>query len=262
MPDTYDKTTTLHAALGSRSLSIGTWMQLASPTVAEIIDASSCDWVAVDCEHTDIGLREFSAVARGLRHTSPLVRVESADILVIRRYLDCGAAGVVVPLVETPEIAEQAVRAARFPPEGIRGFSYSRANRHGLEFDSYAARANDETVVVVMIESRRGAEAAEEIASVEGVSALFIGPYDMSGSYGILGEVDHPVMRDAAATIARACRHNGKSAGMHIVHPTADRVSAAVEDGYTFLALGMDTVFVADGIKSACDLIKPRRSSA
>jgi len=240
-------------ALLERRVTIGTWIQIGHPAVAEVLANAGFDWIAADCEHTDMGLAEFAAVARGLhgRGSVPLVRVRENDTLAIRQMLDLGALGVIVPLVNTPEDAARAVRAAKYPPVGVRGFAFHRGNNWGVDFADYAAGANDQIAVVVMIESREAVENIDAILAVEGVDGVFIGPYDMSGSYGIPGQTGDPVIQQACAQVAAACRKAGKAAGLHVVIPTPEAIAKAIADGFTFLALGVDTVFLDRAARSA-----------
>jgi 2-keto-3-deoxy-L-rhamnonate aldolase RhmA len=239
-------------ALLDRTLTLGTWIQIAHPAVAEILANAGFDWIAADCEHTDIGVAEFASLARGMhgRGPRPLVRVRENDTLAIRQMLDMGAEGVIVPLVNSAAEAERAVRAAKYPPRGVRGFCFSRMNEWGVEFTRYAAEANDDIAVVVMIESREAVEAIDEIVAVEGVDGVFIGPYDMSGSYGMPGRTSDPVIRNACTTVVDACVRAGKSAGLHVVLPEPDAISRALDDGFTFLAVGVDTIFLDRAARS------------
>lgn len=240
-------------ALLARELSVGGWMQLGHAGIAEIFGRAGFDWVCMDMEHGDCDEAAMAAAFRALSGcgAQPFARVRRNDALDIRRALDLGAAGVIVPLVNTAGEAQAAVRAARYPPDGVRGFAFCRANAWGAEFDSYAAGANDSAALVVMIESKQAVENIDAILSVEGVDGVFVGPYDMSGSYGIVGQTGHPRIRDACRAVAEACARHMKSAGLHIVVPEGDAVARAVSDGFSFIALGMDTVFLASGARRA-----------
>lgn len=233
-------------ALLERKLTLGTWIQLGDPGIAEIFANAGFDWIAADCEHTDIDIKVFSNLARGMygRNAIPLARVRENDTLAIRQVLDVGARGVIVPLINTAEDAKKAVMAAKFPPDGIRGFAFFRANNWGVDFNSYVQDANDDIAVVAMIESKQAVENIDDILSVEGIDGVFIGPYDMSGSYGIVGQTSHPLILSACRTVVEACKKKGKSAGLHIVKPTDESIERAIKDGFTFIALGMDTVFL------------------
>ena len=238
---------------------IGSWIQTGSPAVAEILSDVGFDWIAADMEHSSIQIDEFAAVARGIYGRGPITaaRVRENDTLAIRQVLDMGAECVIVPLVNNAEDARRAVRAAKYPPMGVRGFGYARMNHWGKDFDGYAARANEEIAVIVMIESKEAVENIDEILEVEGVDGVFIGPYDMSGSYGIIGQTSDPMIADACSRVAKACLRHGKAAGQHIVLPTKENVAKAQEEGYTFLALGCDLVFLRYAATDAMALLKP-----
>lgn len=249
-------------ALENRELCLGSWLQIGPyPAIAEILADAGFDWLAADCEHSDICVEGFTAIARAMsnRDCVPLVRVRENDTLAIRQVLDAGAMGVIVPLVNNKSEAQKAVAAAKYPPVGVRGFCFSRMNRYGLDFADYAKNANDNIAVVVMIESRAGVENIDEIVSVEGVDGVLIGPYDLSGSYGIPGKLDDPAVADAVAAISAACRRHGKSAGMHLVHPTPEKLQKLIDDGFTFIALGVDMVFLQTAANQALQTVKDIR---
>jgi 2-keto-3-deoxy-L-rhamnonate aldolase RhmA len=185
------------------------------------------------------------------RGAAPIARVTRNDVLEIRRALDVGAAGVLVPFISTADQARQAVAAAKYPPQGVRGFSFSRANNWGVDFAAEAGSANDETVVIVMIESKEGVEHIEEILAVDGVDAAFIGPYDLSGSYGMPGQTQDPVVRNACRQVIEACERAHKSVGLLIVRPTPQAVRQAIADGFTLICVGLDTVFLDEGARAA-----------
>lgn len=245
-------------ALLERKLTIGTWIQIGHPAVAEIFSNAGSDWIAVDCEHTDISIGVFTEMARGMygRGTVPLARVRENDTLAIRQALDAGAQGVIVPLINSAEEARKAINAAKYPPEGMRGFAFCRANNWGADFDRYVKTANEDVAVVAMIESRQAVENIDEILAVEGIDGIFIGPYDMSGSYGIIGQISHHKMKDACMVVVEACKRHKKSAGLHIVIPTDKSIRSAIEDGFTFIALGTDGVFLEKSARNAIKLAK------
>ncbi|MBS3762286.1 MAG: 2,4-dihydroxyhept-2-ene-1,7-dioic acid aldolase [Planctomycetes bacterium] len=238
----------------------GTWVQIGDGTVGEILAEVGYDWIAVDCEHTEIHVEGFTRVARSVfrRGATVLARVRENDTLAIRQVLDAGAEGVIVPLVNTADEAARAVAAAKYPPDGVRGFSFSRMNNWGQDFDQYAETANENTAVIVMIESQQAVENIEDILVVEGVDGVFIGPYDMSGSYGIPGQTDHPAVREGCRKVVTACQNAGKAAGLHVVRPEAERIERAIEDGYTLIALGVDTVFLAREAQKALKIARDR----
>lgn len=240
-------------ALLERRLTLGTWIQIGHPAVAEILAETGFDWIGIDMEHTDIDNAAFANLARAMhgRGVAPLARVRENDTLAIRQVLDLGAQGVIVPLVHTAEDAERAVAAAKYPPRGVRGYCFSRMNDWGKDFDAYAAQANDDIAVVVMIESKQGVENIDAILAVDGVDGVFIGPYDLSGSCGVPGQTGHDLVRAGCRRVLDACATAGKAAGLHVVIPAAEAIGKAQADGYTFLALGVDSVFLRRGAADA-----------
>ena len=240
------------------NISCGSWIQSGSPAIGEIMACVGFDWVCIDLEHTDVDWNTFSHIIRAIKRyqTIPMARVSSNEPLAIRKPLDFGAMGVIIPLVNNAEDAQRAVTAAKYPPEGIRGFAFCQANEWGEAFDEYSANANDSIIVIVMIETREAVENIEEILAVEGVNGVIIGPYDLTGSYGIPGQTSHPIMTLAKEKVLTSCRKHAKLAGQHIVFPTKENIAQAVKEGYEFLALGMDTVFIAEGSKNVLSFAK------
>lgn len=233
-------------ALLDRKPTLGAWMQIGHPAVAEIFARRGFDWVCVDLEHGVIGLERmaglFSAIER--LGSVPVARLPANDPVWIHRSLDAGARGLIVPMINTAEGAEAAVREARFPPLGNRGFGYSRANLYGMEFDAYTRRANDEIALVMQIEHKEAIANLEAILAVDGVDGVFIGPYDLSGSMGRVGQMDHPDMVRALETYRSVCRKARKAFGLHIVRPDPPALQKALDEGYTLIALGLDVVFL------------------
>ncbi|MCK9479633.1 MAG: aldolase/citrate lyase family protein [Firmicutes bacterium] len=242
----------------NHEIKVGGWIQIGSPVSGEILAKAGFDWIAIDLEHTEIELKDFTNIMRGISRYNvfPMARVCKNSTISIRKCLDCGAKGIIVPLINTKAEAESAVRACKFPPDGVRGFAFARANEWGVGFDEYAKTANDEIVVMIMIETKEAVENIEEIVSVEGVDGVFIGHYDLSGSYGVPGETEHTYITEAKDKVLRACKKYNKVIGQHIVLPTEENVKIAVESGYTFLALGIDTVFISAGAKTALNMVK------
>lgn len=232
---------------------IGGWLQILHPTAAEIIGRAGFDWVAIDCEHTEATMEHLSQLVRALERydTVAMARVRENSTMEIRQALDLGIGGVIVPLIHDRASAEAAVAAAKYPPEGIRGFAFHRANAFGLDFSQYVAQANAAISVIAMIESREGVENVDAILSVPGIDGVFIGPYDLSGSYGLAGQLDNPVVTDAIERVILAARSAGKSVGLHQVDPDPTKIAACLKRGLNFLAVGMDTVFLRDAAAQA-----------
>jgi len=231
----------LKETLRTKQLTIGSWIQIGHPVIAEIL-SNYYDWLAVDLEHTDISLAQTTNLFRAMGNAVPLVRVRENDTLAIRQVLDMGAQGVIVPLVNTREKAIQALQAAKYAPDGVRGHCFYRMNNYGSGFEEYLEEAKD-IVVVVMVESREAIENIDSIAG-SGVDALLIGLYDLSGSYGIPGNTTHPLILEARRKVLTACDKAGISAGIHIVTPDEQQIKRVINEGFTFLAVAGDTMFL------------------
>jgi len=246
-------TNKLRRALLDRSLSLGTWVQIGHPASAEILARAGFDWVCVDLEHGGIDLETMTNIFRTLDGFDrvPVARLPLNDPIWIHRTLDAGARGLIIPMVKTAEEADAAVREAKYPPRGVRGFGYSRANMHGIDFDDYIASANDEIAMVMQIEHKDAIGNLDAILEVDGVDGLFIGPLDLSGSMGLTGQMTHPDVVAALDTYRDACARHNTTAGMHVVRPTPQNVQDTIAKGYTLIALGVDTVFLDGGATDA-----------
>ncbi len=234
-------------ALHEGRITLGSWIQINNATAAEVLARAGFDWIGIDIEHTDIDVTSLADLVRGMygRGAVPVARVADNELMAIRRALDIGVQGVLVPLISSAEEAQRAVAAAKYPPQGVRGFAFCRANNWGADFDVYAQTANEEIAVVAMIESKAGVDHIAEILAVDGIDGVFIGPYDMSGSYDIPGQTQHPLVQEACRQVVRACQTAGKAAGLHIVKPTPENVQQAIQEGFTLICLGVDTVFLS-----------------
>lgn len=230
---------------------LGGWMMIGHPTVAEVMAGEGFDWLAVDMEHTATDIRAFCEIAMAVqgRGVDLVARLHSCDPVQAKLVLDAGAAGIIVPSVNTPEEAVRAAAMARFPPEGFRGASLCRATDHGRDFADYFARHNREVLVVVMLEHVDAAGRADEILAVPGIDAALIGPYDLSASMAMAGQLDHPQVVAAQQAILDACRRQGVAAGIHVVSTDPQALRQRIETGYRFIACGLDTLFIMQGCR-------------
>jgi 2-dehydro-3-deoxyglucarate aldolase len=234
--------------------SIGTWMSMAHPSIAEILAMAGYDFVVVETEHTAIDVSEVLRllIAIEQRGAIPLVRLAWVDPIQAKAVLDSGAAGVLVPMVNTKADAELAVRMTKYPPLGYRGVGLARAQGYGEQFDEYVQHANEDTLLIVQIEHKDAVANIEEILSVPGIDGTFIGPYDLSMSLGIAGQITHPDVIAAKKKVLDATLRRGLVAGVHFVHPgtAASDCAAAVAAGYRFIALGTDILFLGDSARA------------
>lgn len=237
---------TLKSKLKNHEPTIGSWIQIGHPAVAEILAQQGFDWLCVDLEHGNVDLESMTNIFRSLKafQVAPLVRLPKNDEIWIKRSLDAGAEGIIIPMVNSAEEAKLAVKLAKYPPVGSRGYGYSRANKYGSDFQRYIYGANENLVIIAQIEHFSAIDNLEEILKVPGIDGAFIGPLDLSGSYGKTGELASPEMKTAMKKYLECCKKAEITAGLHIVHPDESSILEALDAGYRFLALGLDVVFL------------------
>lgn len=236
---------TFKARMAKGETQIGLWCSLCSPIAAEVVCYSGFDWLLLDTEHSPNDLQEIyaqlQASAPGTAHS--VVRPAWNDPVLIKRYLDIGAQTILLPYVQNADEAAAAVAATRYPPLGIRGVTGSgRAARYGRVKD-YLKKANDEICVLVQVETREALAQLDKIATVPGVDGVFVGPSDLSASFGHIGNPAHPEVQAAIEDAGRRIRKAGKGAGILTVDETEAR--RYIGWGYNFAAVGVDIVTLA-----------------
>lgn len=233
-------------------ISFGSWIASAHVSVAEILAGAGFDWIAVDMEHSNITLADLPPLFAAIeRHGAvPLVRLPENDPSTARRVLDTGAGGVIVPMVNSRKDAERAVESVKYPPEGRRGVGIARAQGYGRRFKAHVKDSNKDILVVVQIEHIDAVRNVEAIFSVPGVDAYMIGPYDMSGSLGIPGQLNHPTVEQAKDRVLKAARRRRIVPGIHLVHPEPAELERSLGLGYRFIALSSDIIMLADASDS------------
>jgi 4-hydroxy-2-oxoheptanedioate aldolase len=235
----------LRTRVTAGELAIGTFVGTASPVTAEVCAATGFDYLLLDLEHGAGGEEQLrTTIPAAASYGVPtVVRVESDARIRIGRVLDAGAAGIMLPRMDTVDDVEAAVRHLRYPPRGDRGVAtYNRACRFGLDPDALF-RADDEVLGIVQIESARAVGNAAEIAAVEGADVLFVGPRDLSHDLGVPGQVTAPVYREALDQVLRAAKEQGKACGMLV--PDGAAAAARRAEGWTFLVIGSDSTLLA-----------------
>lgn len=232
----------LKQALRQGELCLGSWITLAHPAIAEIMAKAGFSWLAVDLEHSVITIREAEELIRVIELCGvvPLVRLSANDPVQIKRVMDAGAHGVIVPMVNSAAQAEQAVASVYYPPRGRRGVGLARAQGYGDDFESYRQRLQQEAVVIVQVEHIQAVENLQEILAVEGVDGFFVGPYDLSSSLGIPGQWGHAKMTAAMARIREIGGISGKAPGFHVIEPDPEAARQKMAEGYRFIAYSVD----------------------
>jgi len=244
--------------LKQKKLTFGSWITIGNPIVAELMANSGFEWLTIDMEHSVITLDVAQDLIRTIELSGcvPLVRVSENNPVMIKRVMDAGAHGVIVPMVNTKEEAEQAVKSVKYPPEGFRGVGLARAQKYGFDFEGYKKWLAKESIVIVQIEHVDAVKNLKEILAVKGVDGYIVGPYDISGSLGIPGEFENPKFKKIIKEVMDIGKTSKKPAGYHVIPPDEKEVKKIMDMGYTFIAVSLDTLFLGSLCKDVLKKLK------
>ncbi|MFW6223308.1 MAG: HpcH/HpaI aldolase family protein [Spirochaetota bacterium] len=238
----------LKERLSQNRTTFGSWITISHPVIAEFLSTVGFDWFVFDQEHSplDVDTTQIMIQAIAADTVTPLVRVAWNDQVRIKKALDIGAHGLIIPMVNTAADAEQAVRACTYPPEGIRGCGPSRA----LVMDpEYLETADDETLVIIQIESEEAVEHAESIFSVDGVDAFFLGPVDLSYSFGLRGDLADSRLQRAIDHVFEVAARNGLPGG--IWQGAGRTIPERISEGWRMIGVGFDAQYLLEGARAA-----------
>ena len=234
---------------------LGTMVTLANAASAEVLASLGFDWLFIDGEHGPLETRELAEILQAVGdRTACIVRVPEAAEVPIKKALDLGAHGIIVPQVNTAKQAASIVRWARYAPEGARGVGLARAQGYGVRFREYLSTANRDIAVIVQAEHAHAVENIDAIVRTPGVDAVLLGPYDLSASLGKMGQVDDPQVVDAIGRVTEACRAVAMPLGYFGV--TAAAVQPYVARGYTLIVAGVDTLYLANGARALLEELR------
>lgn len=233
-------------------LLIGTIVTLPSPEIAEILSHAGFDWIFVDLEHSALAVREAQAILQAVQpRTACLIRVPAIDEAWVKKALDAGADGIILPQVNTPQQCRRGVDLCKYPPVGVRSVGIARAQGYGLDFQGYLASANEETAVVVQIEHIDAVAAIDDILQVPGVDAAFVGPYDLSASMGKAGQTTAADVQQAISQVGQSARRRHIPLG--IFGASAEAAAPYIGNGCTLVAVGIDTLIFAKAARGVRD---------
>lgn len=220
-------------------------MQLADTNTAEILARNGYEWITLDLEHGHFSPHQIPDLFRAIElgGALPFARVATPAIINCRHALDAGAAGIVIPMITSAEQLRPLVQGCHWPPKGTRGVGFCRANGFGANFDAYKQEAQS-SIVIAQIEHVDAIANLDGILAVDGLDAVMIGPYDLSASLGRTGDLDHPDVVGAINAIREACRRAKKPSGTHVVDPNPSLLRSRIDEGFRFIAFGVDTVFL------------------
>ena len=236
-------------------LLVSTLISLPSPEIVELLSYSNFDWLFIDGEHGPFETFQMQRMLQAASTNCPcLIRVPSHDAVSIKRALDIGAAGIIVPQISTAEQASAAVRAAKYPPDGIRGVGLSRAHEYGQSFTSYLQTADEATCVVIQAETREAINNIEDIATISGVDAILIGPYDLSANLGHIGAVEHPEVLAAIEKVENVCKKANVKLGYFGVN--VQTVRPYIKRGFTLVTISVDSLLIQAGVQQVHEGLK------
>lgn len=241
--------------LRNNDLLLGTIVTLPSPEMAELLSQAGFDWLFIDMEHTSLGVKDVQRILQAVGKEFPcLVRVPTMDEAWIKKVLESGPAGIIVPHVNTPEEVEKILRWSKYPPEGTRSIGISRAQDYGLNLQEYMEKANETIAVVPQVEHIEAVKNLESFVKIPGLSAIFVGPYDLSGSVGKLGKVKDPEVHGMIQNVQTICSKTGIVTGIFGVD--AEEVNPYIKIGYSLVAVGMDTSHVSKSVQQTLHALR------
>lgn len=230
--------------LKSGKVCIGATITMSNPVVAEILSHMGFDWLWFESEHTAMSVESILAMLQATNgsNVSTIVRVPWNDKTMIKRVLDTGPDGIIIPLVNTKEEAEAAVRAMKYPPWGERGAGLARAQAYGLHMGDYLSTADEEVMTILMIEHIDAVNNIDDILSVKGVDSIMIGALDLSGSMGILGQTTDPRVEEAIQKVLAASKRANVPCG--IIEGNPEVFNRRIKEGFQNIIIGLDVLFL------------------
>lgn len=242
----------------AKKIKIGSWITINNYSIAEIMADAGFDWLCIDLEHSTIDYAETQQIIVAIqsRGIQAFVRVGENNTRIIKRVLDAGADGIIVPSVNSATEAKKAVDAVRYPPLGKRGVGLARAQNYGFGFEQYRDQKIKNIKLIAQIEHINAIKDLDAIIQTEGIDGTFIGPYDLSGSLGKLGKFDSTEVKEALIEYEKIAAKYTKWIGFHIVSPDYKIVEEMINKGYNFLAFGFDAIFLGSIIRNQLNKIK------
>lgn len=244
--------------LKNNKLTIGSWITIGESSVVEIMASAGFEWLCIDMEHTSIDLptAKMLIITIHANDMKALVRVSKNEEVVIKKVMDMGADGVIVPMIKTKEEAQMAIDFVKYPPIGKRGVGLYRAQNYGIGFEEYKIWVEKEAVIIAQIEHIEAVENIEDILSVDGIDGTIVGPYDLSGSMGFPGDYYREDVKAAIKKVKIACKKHNKPYGFHVIESDPEKLESRIDEGCTFLAYSLDFFFLGDSVRSGMKKIR------
>ena len=244
--------------MNNKKFSLGSWISLGHPSIAEVMADAGFDWLCIDLEHSVTDYFEAQQLIMAIqgKGLKAFVRVGENNARIIKRILDAGADGIIVPSVNSAVEALKAVKSVKYPPTGNRGVGLARAQGYGFNFESYRDIKSKDIILIVQIEHINAINELDDILNIDGVDGTFIGPYDLSGSLGKPGQWDEPEVVQALKIYEETAKKYDKLVGFHVVPPDYKLVLEKKEKGYNFVAFSFDAYFLGQSIREQLKHLK------
>jgi len=244
---------TLKNKLNKKKLVLGTWLTLPQPAIAEMISRAGFDWMAIDLEHSTMTLNQAEDLIRtiDLMQKTALVRLPENNATTIKKVMDAGAHGIIVPMIKTLDDVKLAHQSLHYPPIGNRGVGLARAQKYGVEFKEHWSWLETQAILIVQIEHKDALENLDAIFSSGLIDGYIIGPYDLSASLGVPGQFDHPTVLAALKTIEEKADKHKINKGVHLVEMDSKMLQAKIKEGYNIIAYGVDFRVIEQNFRNA-----------
>lgn len=251
----------LKQRLRRRERVFGAWTSIGHPSITEIFARAKVDFVGIDIEHSTIDQEQSQRIiaAAHAGGVACLPRIASHNPEMIKRLLDSGADGIIAPMVSTPEEVERLIAWCKYPPLGVRSFGIARAQGYGFDFARYTDAWNTNSILIIQVESITGVENIERLLSYDAVDGVMIGPYDLSGTLGIPGQLEHPLVVEASRRVEVACRKYGRALGTQLIDPSEATCGQSFAAGNTFTVLASDVFLLWKWADRMGQLIEQQR---
>jgi len=232
----------LKHSLRNREKLFASWVSYSHPSITETFAKAGFDFIAIDMEHSTINMGEAQRIIAACQSENVpcLPRPVSHSNDYIKPLLESGAEGILIQMVNTAEDIEKIISNVKYPPVGNRSYGVSRAQGYGFDFQSYVNHWNESSSLIIQVESITAVDNIDELLSFKEIDAVMIGPYDISGSLGVPGELNHPKVLSASKKVIKACEKYGKSCGTQISDPDPKNIKQLFDMGYTYAILGSD----------------------
>lgn len=248
----------IKSKLNQNKVSIGSWLTLPSETIAEIMSNSYFDWIVVDLEHSSININQAENLIRviDLNKKIPLVRITNNDPNLIKRVMDAGAHGIIVPNIISKDDAELAIKSTKYQPKGIRGVGLARAQGYGRNFKEYFKWQKNKPIIIIQIEDKTALPNLDKIFSLSEIDGCIIGPYDLSASLGCPGDFKNKIFLNSIKTIKKFAKKYKCSLGIHVVEPNEKHLRQALKEQYKLIAFTVDFRIIDSFIQGTTKILK------